>query len=194
MAHRHASHQASELADRGGAPINVAVKPAAPPRPHRLGGLLRWDADESSGRRLVRRAIALVTAVPFALLPVMQTAAAESARVAPNIRMAAFSPTRLTLEVAPAFTLVTAGAPASLSLEGAEIKIPAGALAKSGALSIRPLAASEVARMTPGLLNATRGPARGYRMEPSQHFNAQVTVTLPYDRKLLPEGDRKSVV
>src|SRR5262249_57803145 len=81
-----------------------------------------------------------------------------------------------------------AGAPASLSHEGAEIKVPAGALAKSGALSIRPLAASEVARMTPGLLNVTRGPARGYRMEPSQHFNAPVTVTLPYDRKLLPEG------
>src|SRR5215471_5367873 len=123
MADRHASHQASELAHRGGAATNVAVKPAASPRPRRLGGLLRW-ADESWGRRLVRRAVALVTAVPFALLPVMQTAAAESARVGANMRVAAFSPTRLTLEVAPAFTLVTAGAPASLSHEGAEIKIP----------------------------------------------------------------------
>src|SRR5262249_38630021 len=36
--------------------------------------------------------------------------------------------------------------------------------------------------------NTTRGPRRGYRMEPSGHFNGQVTVTLPYDRHLLPEG------
>src|SRR5262249_40603946 len=48
MADRHASHQASELAAG-----NVAVKTAAPPRPHRLGGLLRW-ADEAWGRRTDR--------------------------------------------------------------------------------------------------------------------------------------------
>src|SRR5262249_51202852 len=189
MANRHASHRACELAQQGGAAVNGAVKPAASRRPHRLGGLLRWDADEPWGRRLLRRAIALVTAVPFALLPVMQTAAAAGKnRVAANIRVAAFSPTRLPLEVAPAFTLVTAGAPPRLSPEGAAIKNPAGALAKCGALPTRPLAAPEVARMPPGLLNVTRGPARGYRMEPSQHFNAPVAVTLPYDRKLLPEG------
>src|SRR5262249_34582850 len=95
----------------------------------------------------------------------------------------------LPLEVAArAFTLVTAGAAAKLAHDGAEVRVPPGALATGGALSIRPLAAREVAKMNPGLLNATRGPRRGYRMEPSQHFNAQVTVTLPYDRKLLPEG------
>src|SRR5262249_30623029 len=65
MADRHASQQASELAHWGRAAANIAVEPAASPRPHRLGGFLRWDADESWGRRLVRRAIALVTAVPF---------------------------------------------------------------------------------------------------------------------------------
>src|SRR5262249_46504118 len=93
------------------------------------------------------------------------------------------------VEVAePAFTLVAAGAAASLSHDGAEVKVPIGALATGGLLSIRPLAAREVARMNPGLINATRGPRRGYRMEPSGHFDAQVAITLPYDRKLLPEG------
>src|SRR5262249_39734492 len=106
-----------------------------------------------------------------------------------NIRVAAISPARLRIEVAdPACTLVTAGAPASLSHDGAEVKVPAGALSNSGVLSIRPLAAREVAKLPPGLLNTTRGPRRGYRMEPSGHFGAQVTVTLPYDRHLLPEG------
>src|SRR5215472_7296023 len=189
MADRRASHQASELATP-----KLAAKAAASRRPCRPGGLLRWG--EAGGWRRARRAVALVTAVQFALWPVMQTAAAAEnarvaadARVAANIRVAAISPARLPLEVAaPAFTLVTAGAPASLSHDGAEVKVPAGALANSGLLSIRPLAAREVARMNPGLINATRGPRSGYRMEPSGHFGGQVAITLPYDRKLLPEG------
>src|SRR5262245_51645332 len=185
MADRRASHQASELATS-----NVAVKAAASGRPYRLGGLLRWDADVAGGWRFARRAVALVTAVQFALWPVMETAAAaENARVAANTRVAAISPARLPFEVAPpAFTLVTAGAPADLSHDGAEVKVPAGALAAGGVLSIRPLAAREVARMNPGLINATRGPRSAYRMEPSGHFGGQVAITLPYDRKLLPEG------
>src|SRR5262249_4948351 len=85
-------------------------------------------------------------------------------------------------------TLVAAGAAAHLAHDGAEVRVPPGALATGGALSIRPLAAREVAKLPPGLLNATRGPRRGYRMELSGHFSAQVTVTLPYDRHLLPEG------
>jgi hypothetical protein len=184
MTHRHASHPASEFANTSGVPANVAVKTAAPRRPYRLGGMLRWGAGEAGGLRLLRRVVAFVTALQFALLPVMQTAAA-----AETTRVAALGQARIPLEVAaPAFTLVTAGATASLSHDGAEVKVPPGALATGGTLSIRPLAAREVARMNPGLLNATRGPRRGYRMEPSQHFNAQVTVTLPYDRKLLPDG------
>ena len=64
MADRHASHQASELATG-----DVAVKTAASRR--RLGGLLRWN--EAGGWRVARRAVALVTAVQFALWPVMET-------------------------------------------------------------------------------------------------------------------------
>jgi hypothetical protein len=195
MANRHASHPASEFANGRGAPAHVPVMAAAPPRPYRLGGVLRWGAESASGLRLVRRAVAFSMAALLTLLPVMETAAAaENARVAAtataeNTRVAALSPARIPLEVAgPAFTLVTAGAAASLSHDGAEVKVPVGALATGGTLSIRPLAAREVARMNPGLINATRGPRRGYCMEPSQHFSAMVTVTLPYDRKLLPEG------
>jgi hypothetical protein len=56
---------------------------AAPPRPYRLGGVLRWGADEASGLQLVRRAVALVMAVLLTLLPLMQTvAAAEAQRTA----------------------------------------------------------------------------------------------------------------
>ncbi len=161
------------------------MKAAAPRTPYRLGGVLRWSADSAGGlRRICRRAVAFSMAALLTLLPVMETAAA-----AENARVAATAPVRLPLEVAaPAFTLVTAGAAASLAHDGAEVKVPIGALTTGGLLSIRPLAAREVARMNPGLVNATRGPRGGYRMEPSGHFSGQVAVTLPYDRKLLPEG------
>jgi len=196
MTNRHASHPASDLSN-GRAAVDFPLKAAAQRRPYRLGGVLRWGADGAGGLGLVRRAVALVMAVLLTLLPLMQTAAAaENARVAAtamamaeNTRVAALSPARIPLEVAaPAFTLVAAGAAASLSHDGAEVKVPIGALATGGLLSIRPLAAREVARMNPGLINATRGPRRGYRMEPSGHFGGQVAITLPYDRKLLPEG------
>src|SRR5215813_13422528 len=183
MTNRHASHPASDLSN-GRAPVDFPLKAAAQRRPYPLGGVLRWGADGAGGLRLVRRAVALITAVQLTLLPLMQTAA-----TAENTRVAAMAPVRLPLEVAePAFTLVAAGAAASLSHDGAEVKVPIGALATGGVLSIRPLAAREVARMSPGLINVTRGPRRGYRMEPSGHFTGQVAVTLPYDRKLLPEG------
>src|SRR5262245_45518034 len=110
MANRHASHPASAFANKDGAPANIAMKTAASRTPYRLGGLLRWD--ESDGiDRMLRRGVALGMAVLLGLLPVMETAAAaENARVSPNTRVAALSPARLPLEVAPpAFTLVTAG-------------------------------------------------------------------------------------
>src|SRR5215472_8302695 len=190
MANRYASHQASSQPASGRADrVGFSLTGPASRSRHRLGGMLRWD--EADGiDRMLRRGVALGMAVLLGLLPVMETAtAAENARVAANTRVAALSPARLPLEVAaPAFTLVTAGAGAQLAHDGAEVKVPPGALATGGTLSIRPLAAPEVAKLPPGLLNTTRGPRRGYRMEPSQHFNAQVTVTLPYDRHLLPEG------
>src|SRR5258707_5640284 len=118
----------------------------------------------------------------------MQTVAA-----AEITRVAAFGQIRLPLEVAPpAFTLVTAGAAASISHDGAELNVPPGALAASGTLSIRPLAAREVAKLDPDLINVTRGPRRAYRMEPSQHFTRDVTITLPYDRRLLPDSEREA--
>src|SRR5499427_4377893 len=190
MANRYASHQASSQPASGRADrVGFSLTGPASRSRHRLGGMLRWD--EADGiDRMLRRGVALGMAVLLGLLPVMETAAAaENARVAANTRVAALSPARLPLEVAPpAFTLVTAGGAAHLAHDGAEVRVPSGALAKGGVLSIRPLAAGEVARMPPGLVNATRGPRRGYRMEPSGHFNALVTVTLPYDRHLLPEA------
>src|SRR5215813_7300334 len=190
MANRYASHPASSQPASGcGDRVRFSLTRRASRARHRLGGMLRWD--EADGiERMLRRGVALGMAVLLSLLPVMETAAAAgNARVAANTRVAALSPARLPLEVAPpAFTLVTAGAAAHLEHDGAEVRVPPGALATGGALSIRPLAAREVAKLPPGLVNATRGPRRGYRMEPSQHFSAQVTVTLPYDRHLLPEA------
>src|SRR5262252_748141 len=190
MANQHASHPASSQPVSGRADlVRFSLTPCVSRARHRLGGMLRWE--EADGiDRMLRRGVALGMAVLLSLLPVMQIAtAAENARVAANTRVAALSPARLPLEVAaPAFTLVAAGAAAHLAHDGAEVRVPPGALATGSALSIRPLAAREVAKLPPGLLNTTRGPRHGYRMEPSQHFNAQVTVTLPYDRHLLPEG------
>src|SRR5262244_1880355 len=190
MANQHASHPASSQPVSGRADrVRFSLTGPVSRARHRLGGMLRWE--EADGiDRMLRRGVALGMAVLLSLLPVMQIAtAAENARVAANTRVAALSPARLPLEVAPpAFTLVTAGGAAHLAHDGAEVRVPPGALATGGALSIRPLAAREVAKLPPGLVNATRGPRRGYRMEPSQHFSAQVTVTLPYDRHLLPEA------
>src|SRR5499433_889812 len=190
MANQHASHPASSQPVSGRADrVRFSLTGPVSRARHRLGGMLRWD--EADGiDRMLRRGVALGMAVLLSLLPVMQIAtAAENARIAANTRVAALSPARIPLEVAPpAFTLVTAGAAAKLVHDGAEVRVPPGALATGGALSIRPLAAREVAKLPPGLLNTTRGPRHGYRMEPSQHFNAEVTVTLPYDRHLLPEG------
>src|SRR5262249_60834445 len=99
---------------------------------------------------------------------------AENAGVgatAETTRMAALAPVRVPLEVAePAFTLVAAGAAARLVHDGAEVRVPPGALATGGMLSIRPLAAGEAAKLPPGLINAPRGPRRGDRMEPSGHL------------------------
>ena len=46
-----------------------------------------------------------------------------------------------------------------VSHDGAEVNVPPGALANSGTLSIRPLAAREVAKLDPDLINVTRGAA-----------------------------------
>src|SRR5262245_62006148 len=191
MANRYTSCVASGLSDGRGAPAQFPVTAAAPRRAYRLGGVLRWDADRAGGLRFFRRAVAFSMALLLAHLPVMQTVAAaeRTGAAAERTRVAALAPIRVPLEVAPpAFTLVAAGASAHLAHDGAEVRVPPGALATGGTLSIRPLAAREVAKLPPGLVNATRGPRRGYRMEPSGHFNGQVTVTLPYDRHLLPEA------
>jgi len=146
--------------------------------------------------RLVRRTVALTMALLLAHLPVMQTVMAAErtgAAAAERTRVAALAPIRIPLEVAPpAFTMVAAGAAASLSHDEAEVNVPPGALANSGTLSIRPLAAREVAKLDPDLVNVTRGPRRAYRMEPSQHFTRDVAITLPYDRRLLPDGEREA--
>src|SRR5262249_62142739 len=55
MTNRHASHPASDLSD-GRPPVHFPVKAAAPRTPYRLGGVLRWGADEAGGLRLVRPA------------------------------------------------------------------------------------------------------------------------------------------
>jgi hypothetical protein len=60
------------------------------------------------------------------------------------------APIRMPLEVAPpSFTLVTAGAAAHLAHDGAEVRVPPGALPTGGMLSIQPLAAREVAKLPP---------------------------------------------
>jgi RHS repeat-associated protein len=152
----------------------------------------------------VRRAVALVTAAAFVVLPPLQTipvavaqdgqhpgvgqkvaqgARRQLANVDPSLTRL---PTRL---AAPHTETVKAGAAAKVAHDGAVLDIPAGALTADTTLSITPLGLDDLAAPDPGLAIATLGPRAGYRMgPPGQRFARPITITLPYDRARLPRG------
>ncbi|HAL18747.1 MAG TPA: hypothetical protein DCO86_03900 [Spirochaetaceae bacterium] len=68
-----------------------------------------------------------------------------------------------------------------VSLGGARVEIPAGALAEDAVVSIE--AISDVSDSDKAIENTT-GNARGYRFLPSGKFKKNVRVTVPYDRSL----------
>ncbi|MBC7172689.1 MAG: hypothetical protein H5U40_09695, partial [Polyangiaceae bacterium] len=69
------------------------------------------------------------------------------------------------------------------------IDIPAGALQGQKKVSITHLSASELPVLDPGMINVTAPFAHGYEFLPyGERFNAAVTITLPYQEALIPEG------
>ena len=76
----------------------------------------------------------------------------------------------------------------SLSLGGARLEVPAGALPRAVRLTMRRLGAGEVPALDSGMTNVT--PLKGgLRMGPhGLKFNKPVHLTLPYDPALLPRG------
>jgi RHS repeat-associated protein len=154
----------------------------------------------------VRRAVALVTAAAFVVLPPLQTvsvavaqdgqhpAVGQGQKVAEGARrqLANVDPSlmRLPTKLAALHTAtVKAGATAKVAHDGAVLDIPPGALVADTALSITPLGLDDLAAPDPGLSIATRGPRAGYRMgPPGQHFVRPITITLPYDPARLPKG------
>ncbi len=72
--------------------------------------------------------------------------------------------------------------------EGAELTMAAGALDEATTFRISALTDIELARLDTGLINVTKGPRRGYRMLPHAKFNAQNRLRLPFSPNQIPQG------
>ena len=149
--------------------------------------------------RPIRRAIAFITAAVFGLLPPLQAAgASEGAGARTRQQLAAAEhaiPRQPRGLAAPHHQALNEGMAYRISHDGAVLDIPAGALGADTRLSITPLAAGAMAPVDQGLINATPGPRAGYRMgPPGQRFANPITITLPYDRASLPEGQNDAGV
>src|SRR5215470_10113149 len=144
-------------------------------------------------RRPVQKAISFITAVVFGLLPPLQAAgAAEAAGARTHQQLAAVEhaiPRQPRGLAAPHSEALKEGMAYRVAHDRAVLDIPAGALSADTTLSITPLAAGAMSPVDQGLINTTPGPRAGYRMgPPGQKFASPITITLPYDRKLLPEN------
>jgi RHS repeat-associated protein len=139
-------------------------------------------------RGLVRRAVALITATVFGILPPLQAAAQVTGQL--NVRQQVARADRSFLRAprtvaAPHSRDVKEGMAYRVAHDGAVLDIPAGALSADTTLSITPLPAVAA---TNGVFNITPGPRQGYRMgPPGQRFARPITITLPYDLTKLPE-------
>jgi RHS repeat-associated protein len=84
---------------------------------------------------------------------------------------------------------VPPGRASKLEYEGAELDIPAGSVSQDTTITIIPLEEEEMPLLDAGMDNATQGPWRGYRLLPhNMKFNKPITIKLPYDPALIPEG------
>ncbi|MBQ4462335.1 MAG: hypothetical protein II908_11005, partial [Bacteroidaceae bacterium] len=84
----------------------------------------------------------------------------------------------------------------SLTVGGARLAVPAGAMSHGMILSITPLEKNELPHLPAGMVNVTGGEAMpgdtvsGYRFLPhGNHFcNIPARITVPYDSTLIPKG------
>ena len=83
----------------------------------------------------------------------------------------------------------TDAAPRRLSYAGATLVIKPSAVRLPVGVGITPLAGTQVRPLDAGMTNVTRAPQQGYRFTPHpMRFAEDVTVSLPYDPALLPDG------
>ncbi len=84
-------------------------------------------------------------------------------------------------EVAPGIAKI-------LSLRGATLEVPAGAVDRNIKVSMRALVTRDLPALDAGMTNVTPGQG-GFRMGPhGQKFRKSLRLTLPYDPKLIPDG------
>ena len=77
---------------------------------------------------------------------------------------------------------------AKITLEGASLNVKQGALQTEKRISIKKLRTVDVAPLSPGMINVTKG-AKAYRFLPDgTKFNTPVELSLEYDEALLPKG------
>ncbi|HKI02567.1 MAG TPA: glycohydrolase toxin TNT-related protein [Thermoanaerobaculia bacterium] len=82
------------------------------------------------------------------------------------------------------------GVAKTLTLDGARLEVPKGAVDRKVKLTLRALATGELPALDAGMTNVTPGRG-GFRFGPhGQKFKKPLAITLPYDPELIPEGLR----
>lgn len=77
---------------------------------------------------------------------------------------------------------------ASAAHDGASLRVEPGAFAAPTAISVTPLCQDDLPARDQDMANVTKGPRRGYRLLPHMHFQGKITISLPYDKALIPPG------
>ncbi len=72
--------------------------------------------------------------------------------------------------------------------DDATVNFKAGAVKSASTIEATSLCDTSIAPMDTGMTNVTSAPRRAYRLLPHQTFAADLTMTLPYDPALIPEG------
>jgi hypothetical protein len=80
------------------------------------------------------------------------------------------------------------GVASRLNHDSAGLDITAQAVTATTTLTAESVCGESLAPFDTGMTNVTKGPRRGYRFLPHMTFGDTLTVTLPYDPKLIPPG------
>src|SRR5262245_60033276 len=84
---------------------------------------------------------------------------------------------------------VSPGQARKLAADGATLELGTKAATKAMLITITSLGPNDLSALDEGMANATAGPRRGYRFGPhNTRFGDKITVSLPYDPALIPEG------
>ena len=85
--------------------------------------------------------------------------------------------------------IVLPGQANKLEYDKAVLEIEAGSVSAHTTITITPLAEKDLPPLDQGMINATGGPRKGYRLLPhNTKFDKNITIKLPYDPALIPTG------